>query len=360
MAEPFCAPCPTPFDLLRPVRSLRKSLGLTSNDLAVLTALVSFLSRDDWAKSAHGTLPMTVIFASNAALTERANDLDERTLRRCLGRLASAGLIARKASANGKRFPLRYGGMIRDAFGIDLRPLIARYPQLVTQAQDQARDQEHLRSLRSEALALRAAILNRDDLTDDELATLAEIRNVLRRALLTTDIVADLFARLRSMMVNRPATYCERETQMATAQQRPAPHTRPSGNHLESCEMPASNGQNVRHKESHKKESKDQRQAESTCQTTKRAITKRDPAKMAWTDFTHVIRFFPDEPKDHDNLTSILLQLGNLLRIKEQNLMAALQKTGAGRLLVAFDYLIEKADTIRRPEAYFQRMLGNV
>ena len=40
-------PCPNPYELLGPVRVLRKELGLTTNDLAVLTALISFLPRKE-------------------------------------------------------------------------------------------------------------------------------------------------------------------------------------------------------------------------------------------------------------------------------------------------------------------------
>ena len=46
LAELTRLPCPNPYGLLGPVRALRKILGLTTNDLAVLTALISFLPRE--------------------------------------------------------------------------------------------------------------------------------------------------------------------------------------------------------------------------------------------------------------------------------------------------------------------------
>jgi hypothetical protein len=51
-----------------------------------------------------------------------------------LSRLDAAGLIDRKNSANGKRFPLRYGGIIRDAFGIDLNPLMQNHDTLAAES----------------------------------------------------------------------------------------------------------------------------------------------------------------------------------------------------------------------------------
>ncbi len=46
LAELTDLPYPNPYELLGPVRILRKELGLTTNDLAVLTELISFLPRE--------------------------------------------------------------------------------------------------------------------------------------------------------------------------------------------------------------------------------------------------------------------------------------------------------------------------
>ena len=134
LAKQLSIACPSTYEILGPVRFLRKELGLTSNDVTVLTALISFLPRDGYASEGGTSLKLTIVFPSNASLSERANGIDERTLRRSLGRLDAAGLIDRKNSVNGKRFPLRYGGIIRDAFGIDLKPLIQNHDALTTKA----------------------------------------------------------------------------------------------------------------------------------------------------------------------------------------------------------------------------------
>ena len=83
----------------------------------------------------------------------------------------------------------------------------------------------------------------------------------------------------------------------------------------------------------------------------------RDPAKMAWTDFSHVADFFPDPPRTGEALNHVLFDIGRLLRIRQEKLMRGLQKAGAGRLLLILDYLLGKGEAIRQPEAYFETIL---
>jgi len=347
LAERISLPCPNPYELLSPVRVLRKELGLTTNDLAVLTALISFLPRKEREIQGRQRLTLTVVFPSNASLSERANGLDERTLRRSLGRLSAAELIERKNSANGKRFPLRYGGVIRDAFGIDLKPLIQRYGTLATQASKLTEEREHLRSLRAEALALRASLLQQTRFDAAKLSTLNMVRNVLRRATLTVDAVLRVISELRALGADTDASYGEHH-----AADRPhAP---------DSNDLPATNGQNVRHIESKKtdiKKNVDSKVSHNEQSAQAKTTMNRDPARMAWEDFTHVAGFFPDPPRTGEALTRILYDLGRLLRISQDELQHGIQKAGAGKLLLVFDYLIARADTIKHPDAYFERIL---
>ncbi len=357
LAERTSLPCPNPYELLGPVRVLRKELGLTTNDLAVLTALISFLPREKHEIQDGQRLALTVVFPSNTSLSERANGLDERTLRRSLARLSGAELIKRKNSANGKRFPLRYRGVIRDAFGIDLKPLIERYDSLATQALQLTEERERLRSLKAEALALRASLLQQTRFDETKLSTLNIIRNVLRRATLTVDAVLSVISELRALGADTNASYGEHhaaargdtEDNLQAVEHRP--HT------PDSVDLPATNGQNVRHIESIKKDIKKiavttVHHAEQTKPT-----MNRDPARMAWEDFTHVAGFFPEPPRTGEALTRILYDLGRLLRISQDELQRGIQKAGAGKLLLVFNYLIARADTIKHPSAYFERIL---
>jgi len=353
-------PCPNPYELLGPVRILRKDLGLTTNDLAVLTALISYLPRERRDAARSNDIELTVVFPSNASLSERANGIDERTLRRSLGRLAAANLVERKNSANGKRFPLRYGGVIRDAFGIDLKPLIQRYDALAARASKLAEEHERLRSLKAEALALRASLLQDESIDEAELSTLAMVRNILRRATLTADAVLRIIGRLRELGAGDQASYGERLGSAGCLESTQAEaHDKPQQDHR-SSELPARNGQNVRHIESIKKEFKKIPRLSASTSDSKPASAptmNKDPAKMAWEDFTHVASFFPEAPRTGEALTRVLFDLGRMLRIHQENLMRGLQKAGAGKLLLVLDYLLGRADAVRQPEAYFETIL---
>lgn len=358
LAEQAAIACPNPYELLGPVRVLRKDLNLTSNDVTVLTALISFLPRDQSPNSGETHCKLTVVFPSNASLSERANGIDERTLRRCLGRLEAAGLIQRKSSANGKRFPLRYGGIIRDAFGIDLGPLMQSHDALAARASKVTEERERLRSLKAEALALRASLLQDEQLHDARRASLETIRNLLRRATLTADSVLQIIAGLRELGANATQSYGECHGPSAPADQEQSPHQAFSGDCA--SEMSARSGQNDRQIESVKKEyiKKNRRVKQTNAYESVRAPTmNRDPAKMTWTDFSHVADFFPDPPRTGEALNRVLFDIGRLLRIRQEKLMRGLQKAGAGRLLLILDYLLGKGEAIRQPEAYFETIL---
>lgn len=359
LAERTNLPCPNPYELLGPVRVLKKELDLTSSDLAVLTALISFLPRERRGNLDSQKIALTVVFPSNASLSERANGLDERTLRRSLGRLSAAELIERKSSANGKRFPLRYGGVIKDAFGIDLKPLIQRYDTLAMQASQLTEERAHLRSLKTEALALRASLLRQIGLDEEKLSTLHMIRNVLRRATLTVDAVLSIISELRALGADTDACYGERHT-VANAEGSIQAVEQRSGT-LDSVELTATNGQNVRHIESSKRDIKkvvltieDQDKQTALSQVK----MSRNPAMMAWEEFTHVAGLFPVPPRTGESLTRLLYDLGRMLRVGQDKLKRGIQKAGAGKLLLVFDYLIARSDTIKYADAYFEKALG--
>lgn len=361
LADRSTLPCPNRNDLLGPVRTLRKNLGLAANDLAVLTALISFLPREEREKPDNQGPALTVVFPSNASLSERANGLDERTLRRSLGRLAAAKLIERKSSANGKRFPLRYGGVIRDAFGIDLEPLIQQYAYLAARASKLAEDRERIRSLKAEALALRASLLHQERNDDAKRSTLETIRNVLRRATLTADAVLRVISELRALGADADVSYGERQASTRSVDAADTQSVDHQPHVPSSLDLPATNGQNDRHIESVRKELK--KTTETTEHVTEQSMPSkpsmnRDPRTMAWEDFTHVADFFPEAPRTEEALTRILFELGRLLRISQEGLMRGLKKSGAGKLLLTLDYLIARADAIKQPDAYFERMLG--
>ncbi|MGZ2432705.1 plasmid replication protein RepC [Rhizobium redzepovicii] len=117
--------------VFRDASEAREELGLQSNSLAVLDALLSFYPENELRQDAQ-----LVVFPSNAQLILRAHGMAGATLRRHLALLVDCGLIVRKDSANGKRYARKNGaGEIESAFGFDLSPILARSEELALVAQ---------------------------------------------------------------------------------------------------------------------------------------------------------------------------------------------------------------------------------
>lgn len=324
-----------PYRVIEPIRVLRKELGLTPNDLVTLQALISFMP-----KKAGQTASMTIVFPSNASLSERTNGLNERTLRRCIGHLVDAGLIHRRDSATRKRFPLRYGGLIRDAFGFDLQPMFERERELTKHAEQLVDDQEKLRSLKAEALALRVEAL-RQAKDEETVSFLQKLRNILRRATLKAEEIIELIKKLAELTGVEIKEF-------------------PAGNHdahaLMPDEMSGDDGQNVRHVEPTRLNiKKDAVDGHTTTDYRERG----DPTTMAWEDLKNVSEFFPKEPRDHQSVVRILADVGKLLRIGQDKILKHLREHGPERLLLALDEMLMRASTghVKNTNAYLDAMM---
>lgn len=141
---------PDKWTIIKELTAARLAFGVTDRDLAVLHALVSFHPHDSLADGEG-----TIVFPSNAALSERAHGMAESTLRRHLAALVNAQLIIRHDSPNGKRYAARgMDGGIDRAFGFDLRPLLVRLPEIAQAAHEARAAALRLKRLR-EAVVLR-------------------------------------------------------------------------------------------------------------------------------------------------------------------------------------------------------------
>jgi replication initiation protein RepC len=117
--------------VFRDASAAMELLRLQSSSLAVLDALLSFYPEKELRQDAQ-----LVVFPSNVQLSLRAHSMPGSTLRRHLSALVDAGLIIRKDSANGKRYARKDGaGDVKNAFGFDLSPLLARAEELANLAQ---------------------------------------------------------------------------------------------------------------------------------------------------------------------------------------------------------------------------------
>jgi len=118
-------------------------LALPERSLTVLEALLTF----------HPETVLTgadlIVFPSNDRLALRAKGMAPTTMRRHLAVLVDAGVIIRRDSPNGKRFARKTaGGLISQAFGFDLTPIVARAAEFKTLAEEVQADQCALRYAR--------------------------------------------------------------------------------------------------------------------------------------------------------------------------------------------------------------------
>jgi replication initiation protein RepC len=130
--------------VFRNLTEAKDRLGLSDRALAVLSALLTF--HPDTALTPSEDI---VVFPSNRELCVRAHGPALTTLRRALAQLASAGLVIRRDSPNGKRYARKgEGGSIEQAFGFDLTPLVARaaeFERLAGEVRAEARARHLLR-----------------------------------------------------------------------------------------------------------------------------------------------------------------------------------------------------------------------
>jgi replication initiation protein RepC len=378
--------------LLPAVRTIRHQLGLSTGDLLVLDALLSFLPcRDPKTGEDRPITPdlMLVVFAGNAALAERANGMEERVLRRHIARLCEAGLLRRKDSATGKRFPLKAEGVIRDAFGLDLTPLLEQHPELMRRAAEARQREEELRSVRAEALALRArALAKRERIGEEAAGYLETVKTILRRATITIDQVRDLMSRISAILIGAPCPACPRANEETVGTTRPRAATpvppadeetsvaavayertsgsfaptatepkresKPVGYHpmgtgsangTETDEMSAADGRYVRRVESPKIENKKRGAPHGAL----------DP----WAGCHEIAAFYPEPPRSETDLIRIIYDFGRMMNITDRPLIGALHRIGPVRMLQALDYLAKNVARITRPQGYLERMVSD-
>lgn len=143
------------WDAFRHIRDAKDMLGATDRSLAILNALLSF--HRDTELSADGTL---VVWPSNEQLSARANGMPASTLRRHLAVLVECGLVIRRDSPNGKRFARKgRGGVVEQAYGFDLAPIVARASEFEDMAEAIRLEKKAFRVSRERLTLLRRNIV---------------------------------------------------------------------------------------------------------------------------------------------------------------------------------------------------------
>lgn len=345
------------------VNTISRDLGLRSSNLVVLDALLSCLPlKDPKTKQEMLITPLTLltVYASNDTLCFRAKGLTDRQLRRHFDRLEEMGLIRRRDSANGKRFPVQRQGKVIGAFGIDLSPLLERSSEFLRLAAVKRQEAEELRGLKSQINRARVECMSAP-LNEEDLGFVEMTRNLMRRMSTTLvqarALLADLMTLLNRARGQSPAegtaAPCPtpaRPDEVDTAALAPYPSEDianieaddeiDTGDQTENT--PATDGKNVRHKEP------------------KDSYTKKiNPISFndLWACLPNVSSFYPSVPRSMTDLRRIAYEFGMMLRIDQATLARAIQTLGWSEAMEQIDTIASKAHVINHPDAYLKGIL---
>ena len=350
-------------DIMAAVNTCSRDLGLRQGSVVVLDALLSCLpcQAQDGRETPVTPATLLTVYASNDTLCFRAKGLTDRQLRRHIDTLERAGLLLRRDSANGKRFPVMKGGKPVGAFGLDLSPLFARADDLLALAQRRRDEADELRGLRAQILRLRAACL--DMRLDDDLASFLDgLRNLVRRTSLTLIEARAALSRLTTVIAQHEAVPTCEESPMPclTEAENPVAADAASGHDLaraEPADSPmvavqiaaappmdtnkttACDGRSVRHIEPESKTKKE-----------------KGASHHLWSDLTEVSAFYT-EPQNPRETTAIAFEFGKMLRISQDLLARAAARLGIWQLLKLEDRMARNAETIQNPDAYLRAIL---
>ncbi|MCC5959043.1 MAG: replication protein C [Rhodobacteraceae bacterium] len=332
-------------DLMAAVNTVAKDLGLRASSVMVIDALLSCLPCKDPKSGADNPItPQTLltVYAANATLCFRAKGITDRQLRRHLERLEEIGLIRRKDSANGKRFPIQRNGRVVGAFGIDLSPLLEQSEKLCTLAETRRKEATELRGLRSYIQKLRMDC-QRLPLTEELSAFLDVTRNIMRRASTTLTQARALITKLTDILMN--ARSYVSDSAPAPSDQLEHSDEEVTPNHEEptpTSHLTASDGQNDRHKEPPKSYTKK---------------TPTAPFSQFWKSLVCLSQFYPDTPSSKNMVIQIIFEFGKMLRVEQRTLAEAIARIGYRETLIIQNRIADKADEVINPDAYFMSVI---
>jgi replication initiation protein RepC len=318
------------WSLLDLVRRCRKPLGLRDRDVAVLRGLLSFVPQS----ADPSTL---VVFASNSALIERCDGIDERTLRRRLAHLKANGLLARKSSPNGKRYRVMDEcAEARLTYGIDLSPLFAIRDHLIALADDCSRDEIRCKALRS---------VIRDILYNQAADIQPAVRDLAYRSLrrcLSSDQLANLIKKLQDELPQagaEPSSVTESVTGSDRQNDRHIQKSKKENYESECAAENASSGVCTNDQATNDEE-RDSDITVSECMAlAKNAASFASSGAKDWSD---VVR-----------LSDTLAPAVGLARSDVENARDAMGALGSALAILG---IVEAFDRIRRPRAYLQAL----
>ncbi|MFG6539070.1 plasmid replication protein RepC [Sulfitobacter sp. CS16] len=206
--------------IFRALRDARSVFGLRPGHIQTLQAMLSFL------KPGNGE----TVFASNYTICQRVGGIDERTLRRHINRFVELGFIKRNDSSNRKRYRVRSSGGECISYGLSLTPLLQRASELIAIAQEIENNRRDRIFIRKQILTKLAHLEEHDPSN----TFINHARKALRRKMSLPEYHA--------LLANTDAK-CQ---SLSTPDGPP-----------ETMELPANDGQTVRHQSKSKKGRKD-------------------------------------------------------------------------------------------------------
>ncbi|ETX13494.1 hypothetical protein OCH239_09900 [Roseivivax halodurans JCM 10272] len=373
--------------MLALVRDLRRDLGIGDREIAVLGAHLAVLP-----KGPVSARDLLMSYAEVAGLLDRANGMDERRFRRGEARLEEVGLIQRRLSANGRRFPQRNANdEVVDAYGIDLRPLFMRAAELrrwQAQVQEKTRRRTALATRISSRIAeLRRRLEKRLGSAPDVLIEFAQrARAITRRKTATIEELSALEVQIKRMTTELETTGAGATDPLQTStavtdsvkvgmyQKSPAivhvaedgaremtttktdaptslseldaePTPSRVGNSSLPDRTPADAGQIDRQSESHPKES----------YSTPRDL--KPGAIEVWHECMELNAMYPVPPRSLHELVGVIREFSRFLGLGLDQVERALPVLGMSGMVVSLDYLAGRIHQINQPRAYLSKMV---
>lgn len=323
-------------ELMVAVNTVSRDLGLRSASVVVLDALLSCLPcpRTRTGQDTPITpLTLLTVYAANDTLCFRAKNITDRQLRRHLERLEEVGLIKRRDSANGKRFPIKRGGKVVGAFGIDLSPLLERAQNFVELAHEKRQQAEELKGLKSRIQRVRSECLQ-EDLDEDAHSYVESTRSILRRVGTTLQQAKAILSRLLSIVES---------ARKALPDEQEATNDSLTSMSNESLKAPGTDGQNVRHIESPKSETKKR---------------NSDTLPPNWASLDVIAGFYPKEPRTEHQLFQVIYEFGRMLQIADDAIVDAVRRIGAWETLCVQNKIAKRIEQIENPTRYLTQVIN--
>ena len=351
------------WDLLDLVKTNRIELGIGEREIAVLSAHLTVMPKGSLIPGA-----LNISYMEVEKILLRANCMGDRRFRRGEVTLADAGLVVRKLSPNKRRFPLRVGGKIIDAYGIDINPLLDRVADLKMMRDARLLREEQQNLLRTKISSRIRAIRDNFNLSISEMvesfeAFAVEVRKISRRKSTGTEEMIALLDRVIAFEADLMSPPCPSRSDDGNT---------PGSAYL-SDRNAADAGQSVRHNESYLKElikdipkpsvarspAKEEIKPDTCGHRKPKSHLEFHPGRIRalWSSTSNLNEMYPEAPGNERQLYNLLHEYSSYFRLGQETFARSLAILGWECLLVAMDYLAEKIQSIQSPRAYFQSML---